>query len=83
MLRVLIAGVIDTTTNIVEHPQWIAERIVRFARRVGRENVVAGVDCGFSSQATYHPEVDPRVIWAKFEALRDGARLATGELWGS
>jgi 5-methyltetrahydropteroyltriglutamate--homocysteine methyltransferase len=81
--KVLIPGVITHASNIVEHPQWIAERIVRFARRVGRENVVAGVDCGFSSQATYRPEVDPRVIWAKLEALRDGARLATRELWGS
>jgi 5-methyltetrahydropteroyltriglutamate--homocysteine methyltransferase len=79
--KVLIPGVITHASNIVEHPRWIAERIVRFARLVGRENVVAGADCGFSSQATYRPEVDPRVIWAKFEALRDGARLATRELW--
>jgi 5-methyltetrahydropteroyltriglutamate--homocysteine methyltransferase len=81
--KVLIPGVITHASNIVEHPQWIAERIVRFARLVGRENVVAGADCGFSSQATYRPEVDPRVIWAKFEALRDGARRATRELWRS
>jgi 5-methyltetrahydropteroyltriglutamate--homocysteine methyltransferase len=79
--RVLIPGVITHSSNIVEHPEWIAERLVRFARIVGRENVVAGADCGFSSQATYRPEVHPTVIWAKFAALRDGARIATKALW--
>ena len=80
--KVLIPGVITHSSNIVEHPEWIAERLVRFARLVGRENVVAGADCGFSSQATYRPEVHPTVIWAKFEALRDGARIASRQLWG-
>jgi 5-methyltetrahydropteroyltriglutamate--homocysteine methyltransferase len=80
--KVLIPGVITHSSNIVEHPEWIAERLVRFARLVGRENVVAGADCGFSSQATYRPEVHPTVIWAKFEALRDGARIASRTLWG-
>jgi 5-methyltetrahydropteroyltriglutamate--homocysteine methyltransferase len=79
---VLIPGVITHSSNIVEHPEWIAERLVRFARLVGRENVIAGADCGFSSQATYRPEVHPTVIWAKFEALRDGARIASRMLWG-
>ena len=79
--KVLIPGVITHSSNIVEHPEWIAERLVRFARLVGRENVVAGADCGFSSQATYRPEVDPKVIWAKFEALRDGAWIASKQLW--
>ncbi len=79
--KVLIPGVITHSSNIVEHPEWIAERLTRFARLVGRENVIAGVDCGFSSQATYRPEVHPTVIWAKFEALRDGARLASKALW--
>jgi 5-methyltetrahydropteroyltriglutamate--homocysteine methyltransferase len=78
---VLIPGVITHSSNIVEHPEWIAERLVRFARLVGRENVIAGADCGFSSQATYRPEVHPTVIWAKFEALRDGARIASRQLW--
>jgi 5-methyltetrahydropteroyltriglutamate--homocysteine methyltransferase len=78
---VLIPGVITHSSNIVEHPEWIAERLTRFARLVGRENVVAGADCGFSSQATYRPEVHPTVIWAKFEALRDGARIASKQLW--
>jgi 5-methyltetrahydropteroyltriglutamate--homocysteine methyltransferase len=80
--KVLIPEVITHSSNIVEHPEWIAERLVRFARLVGRENVVAGADCGFSSQATYRPEVHPTVIWAKFEALRDGARIASRTLWG-
>jgi 5-methyltetrahydropteroyltriglutamate--homocysteine methyltransferase len=79
--KVLIPGVITHASNIVEHPELIAERLVRFAKRVGRENVVAGADCGFSSQASYHTEVHPTVVWAKFEAMRDGARLATKQLW--
>jgi len=79
--KVLIPGVITHASNIVEHPELIAERLVRFAQRVGRENVVAGADCGFSTQATYRPEVHPTVVWAKFEAMRDGARLATKQLW--
>jgi 5-methyltetrahydropteroyltriglutamate--homocysteine methyltransferase len=79
--KVLIPGVITHASNIVEHPVLIAERLVRFAKRVGRENVVAGADCGFSSQATYQTEVHPTVVWAKFEAMREGAALATKELW--
>jgi 5-methyltetrahydropteroyltriglutamate--homocysteine methyltransferase len=75
--KVLIPGVITHASNIVEHPELIAERLLRFVRLVGRENVQAGADCGFSSQATYNTEVHPTVIWAKFEALRDGARLAS------
>jgi 5-methyltetrahydropteroyltriglutamate--homocysteine methyltransferase len=79
--RVLIPGVITHSSNIVEHPEWIAERLLRYARLVGRESVIAGADCGFSSQATYHTEVHPTVIWAKFQALRDGARMASQQLW--
>ena len=78
---VLMPGVISHATNIVEHPEVIADRIVRFAERVGRENVVASADCGFSSQATYTPEIHPTIVWAKFEALAEGARLATARLW--
>ena len=77
----LIPGVITHASNIVEHPELIAERLVRFAKLVGRDNVIAGCDCGFSSQATYTPEVHPTVIWAKFKALREGARLASQQLW--
>jgi len=65
----------------VEHPELIAERITRFAKLVGRENVIAGADCGFSSQATYTPEIHPTVIRAKFQALAEGARLASQQLW--
>ncbi len=79
--RALIPGVITHASNIVEHPELIAERLVRFAKLVGRENVLAGGDCGFSSQACYHTEVHPKVIWAKFEAMAEGARLATKQLW--
>jgi len=78
---VLLPGVISHATNIVEHPDTIADRIIRFADLVGRENVVASADCGFSSQATYHPEIHPKIIWVKFEALAEGARRATASLW--
>ncbi|MFL6823973.1 MAG: epoxyalkane--coenzyme M transferase [Xanthobacteraceae bacterium] len=79
---VLIPGVISHATNIVEHPDLVAERIVRLARLVGRENVIASTDCGFA-QVTYFARVHPQIMWAKLEALVDGARLATKELWGS
>ena len=79
--KIIIPGVITHSSNIVEHPELIAERITRYAKLVGRENVIAGADCGFSSQATYNPEVDPKVVWAKFQAMADGARLATQQLW--
>ena len=80
--KVLVPGVITHASNIVEHPELIAERIIRFARLVGRENVIAGADCGFSSQAMYTTEVHPTVVWAKFKAMRQGADLATEQLWG-
>ncbi len=77
----IIPGVVTHASNIVEHPELIAERIVRYARLVGRENVIAGTDCGFSSQATYNPEIHPSVVWAKFRAMAEGARLASSQLW--
>ena len=79
--KVLCPGVITHASNIVEHPQWIAERLIRFAKLVGRENVMAGADCGFSSQALYKTEVHPTVVWEKFKAMRQGADLATKRLW--
>jgi 5-methyltetrahydropteroyltriglutamate--homocysteine methyltransferase len=79
--KLIIPGVVTHASNIVEHPELIAERIVRFARLVGRENVIAGTDCGFSSQATYQPEIHPSVVWAKFRAMAEGARLASEQLW--
>jgi 5-methyltetrahydropteroyltriglutamate--homocysteine methyltransferase len=80
--KAIIPGVISHTTNLVEHPELIGERIVRFARAVGRERVIAGADCGFSAQARREPDIHPSVVWAKFEALVEGARLATKALWG-
>ncbi len=79
--KVLVPGVVTHASNIVEHPELIAERIIRFARLVGRENVVAGADCGFSSQALYNTEVHRTVVWEKFKAMRQGADLATQQLW--
>jgi 5-methyltetrahydropteroyltriglutamate--homocysteine methyltransferase len=78
--RVLIPGVISHATNVVEHPELVAERIVRLARLLGRENVIAGTDCGFA-QGPFHRRVHPTVMWAKLEALVEGARLASKELW--
>ena len=77
---VLIPGVISHATNIVEHPELVAERIVRLARLVGRENVIASTDCGFA-QVTYFARVHPQIMWGKLEALVEGARLASKELW--
>ncbi len=81
--KVLCPGVITHASNIVEHPEWIAERLIRFANLVGRENVMAGADCGFSSQALYRTEVHNTVVWEKFKAMRAGADIATRRLWGS
>lgn len=78
--QVLIPGVISHATNVVEHPELVAERIVRLARIVGRENVIAGTDCGFA-QGPFYRRVHPSVMWAKLEALVAGARLASKELW--
>jgi len=80
--KVLVPGVVTHASNIVEHPELIAERIIRYARLVGRESVIAGADCGFSSQAMYNTEVHPAVVWEKFKAMRAGADLATQQLWG-
>jgi 5-methyltetrahydropteroyltriglutamate--homocysteine methyltransferase len=80
--KVLVPGVITHASNIVEHPELIAERLARFARVVGTDRVIASADCGFSSQATYRTEVHPTVMWAKFKAMAEGARLAN-KLLGS
>jgi 5-methyltetrahydropteroyltriglutamate--homocysteine methyltransferase len=78
--RVLIPGVISHATNVVEHPELVAERIMRFANVLGRENVMAGTDCGFA-QGTFYRRVHPTIMWAKLEALAQGARLASKQLW--
>ena len=80
--RILIPGLIGHANNYVEHPELIAEYICNYASLVGRENVIAGADCGFSSRASYSPEVHPTVVWPKFKALAEGAAIATKKLWG-
>ena len=78
--KILIPGVVTHASNLVEHPEAVAQRIGRFAAVVGRENVIAGADCGFASFST-SCEVHPSVVWAKLAALGEGARLASQELW--
>jgi 5-methyltetrahydropteroyltriglutamate--homocysteine methyltransferase len=78
---ILIPGVISHTTNLIEHPELIAERIVRFAKLVGRENVIAGADCGFAAQAVRFNDTHPSVAYLKFAAMTEGARIATRQLW--
>ncbi|HEU4661504.1 MAG TPA: cobalamin-independent methionine synthase II family protein [Pseudolabrys sp.] len=78
--QILIPGVISHATNVVEHPELVAERIVRLAKLVGRENLIAGTDCGFA-QGPFHRRVHPSIMWAKLESLVAGARLASTELW--
>ena len=79
--KVLIPGVIDSMTNFIEHPELVAERIGRYARLVGRDNVIAGTDCGFGTWVG-QSAVDPDIVWAKLATLAEGARLATRELFG-
>ena len=78
--KVLVAGVIDSTTNFIEHPELVAERIERYASVVGRENVIAGVDCGFGTFAG-RVQVDTNIVWCKLRALVEGASLASRALW--
>ncbi|MGH6983708.1 MAG: cobalamin-independent methionine synthase II family protein [Stellaceae bacterium] len=78
--KILVTGVISHATNVVEHPELIAERIVRLAKLIGREQVIAGTDCGFA-QGPFYRRVHPEIMWAKLEALAAGARLASKALW--
>ena len=78
--KVILPGVLDTTTNFVEHPELVADRLVRYAESVGRENVIASTDCGFGTSA-WGRRVDTRVAWAKLASMVEGARLASQELW--
>ena len=80
--KILIPGVIDSTTNFVEHPRVVAERIERFADIIGRERVIAGTDCGFSTFAGFGA-VDPDIVYAKLGALAEGAALASRKLWAA
>ncbi|HEX9836996.1 MAG TPA: cobalamin-independent methionine synthase II family protein [Alphaproteobacteria bacterium] len=77
----LIPGCITHASVLVEHPQLVADRILRYASVVGRENVIAGADCGFGTQASSSPEIHPTIVWAKFRSLVEGAKLASKELW--
>jgi 5-methyltetrahydropteroyltriglutamate--homocysteine methyltransferase len=78
--KVILPGVLDSTTNFVEHPELVAERIVRYAEVVGRERVIASTDCGFGTSA-WGRKVDGKIAWAKLQSLVEGARLASQELW--
>ena len=79
--KLIVPGVIDTLTNFVEHPELVAERIVRYAEIVGREKVMAGTDCGFSTRVNSRLRVHPTVTWAKLQSLAEGAKLASQRLW--
>ena len=79
--KLLIPGVISHSTPLVEHPELVAQRLERFASVVGHENLIAGSDCGFASFAATEQEIHPSIVWAKFQNLAEGARLATQRLW--
>src|SRR5262249_59616945 len=79
--RVIIPGVLDSTTNFIEHPELVAQRLVRYAEIVGRERVIAGTDCGFMTFARSVNQVEPEIAWAKFQAMAEGARIASQQLW--
>jgi 5-methyltetrahydropteroyltriglutamate--homocysteine methyltransferase len=78
--KVLIPGVIDSVNNFIEHPDLVAQRLVNLARLVRPENVIAGTDCGFATVAGYSA-VDPKIAWAKFQSLSEGARIASRRLF--
>jgi 5-methyltetrahydropteroyltriglutamate--homocysteine methyltransferase len=79
--KVIIPGVLDSTTNFIEHPELVAQRIVRYAEVVGRERVIAGSDCGFATFARTTFVVEPEIVWPKLRAMAEGARLASAQLW--
>ncbi|MDG1897714.1 MAG: cobalamin-independent methionine synthase II family protein [Fuerstiella sp.] len=79
--KIIVPGVISHSTPLVEHPELVAQRLIRFANIVGKENVIGGSDCGFASFAATEQEIHPRIVWAKFANLAEGARIASQELW--
>jgi 5-methyltetrahydropteroyltriglutamate--homocysteine methyltransferase len=79
--RLIIPGVVDTTTNFIEHPELVAQRIARYAEVVGRDRVIAGSDCGFATFARSAPVIEPEIAWAKIQSMAEGARLASARLW--
>jgi 5-methyltetrahydropteroyltriglutamate--homocysteine methyltransferase len=78
--KVLIPGVLESKSNFIEHPELVAQRIARYANLVGRENVIAGSDCGYGTWVG-QAAVDPDVVWAKFAAMAEGARIASKQFW--
>jgi 5-methyltetrahydropteroyltriglutamate--homocysteine methyltransferase len=80
---IIIPGVITHTSVLVEHPEVVAQRIIRYARTLGKERVIAGSDCGFATNPGGVPEIHETIVWAKLQALTEGARLASKELWKS
>jgi 5-methyltetrahydropteroyltriglutamate--homocysteine methyltransferase len=81
--KILIPGLIDSTTSFVEHPRLVAQRIGRYAQIIDRERLIAGVDCGFGTAVLREPKVADSIVWAKLRALSDGAAIASKRLWGS
>ena len=79
--KILVPGVISHSTPLVEHPELVAQRLLRFAGIVGRENVIGGSDCGFASFAATEQEIHPSIVWAKFRSLAEGAQIASAKLW--
>jgi 5-methyltetrahydropteroyltriglutamate--homocysteine methyltransferase len=79
--RLIIPGVLDSTTNFIEHPELVAQRLVRYAEIVGRERVLAGTDCGMATFARTVNTVEPEIAWAKFKSMAEGAKLASRQLW--
>jgi 5-methyltetrahydropteroyltriglutamate--homocysteine methyltransferase len=79
--KVIIPGVIDSVTNFIEHPELVAQRLMRYANLVGKERVIAGTDCGFGTDAE-RATVDRRIAWAKLESMAEGAAIASKQLWG-
>jgi 5-methyltetrahydropteroyltriglutamate--homocysteine methyltransferase len=79
--KILVPGVIDTSTNFVEHPELVAQRITRYATLIGRERIIAGTDCGLGTFAGFGP-VHPQIAWAKLQTLAEGAAIASKQLWG-
>jgi len=80
--KIIVPGVLDSTTNFIEHPELVAQRIVRYAELVGKENVMVGSDCGFGTFARSALQVEPEIVWPKLRAMAEGARLASAQLWG-
>ena len=79
--KVIIPGVLDSTTNFIEHPELVAQRLIRYAEVVGRERVIAGTDCGFATFARTNLQVEPEIAWVKLRSMAEGARLASAALW--